>query len=80
MNKIRYCAKKPIEPEKVKYYEVTEDNVEQVRNNSLIIPYAPNRPLDIKVGDYIFIYERNYRKTLTHTPKSVFESYYKRIK
>lgn len=79
MNEIRYCAKKPKEFEKIKYYEVTEDNVEQVRNNSLIIPYAPNRALDIKVGDCIFIYERNYRKTLTHVPKSVFEAHYKRI-
>ena len=81
-NEIKYCVKTPKEPEKVKYYEVTEDNVKKVRNNSLIIPYAPNRPLDIKVGDCIFIYERawfNYRKTLTHVPKSVFEAHYKRI-
>ena len=78
-NEIKYCVKTPKEPEKVKYYEVTEDNVKKVRNNALIIPYAPNRPLDIKVGDCIFIYERNYRKVLTHVPKLIFNKYYSKI-
>ena len=58
--------------------EVTEENLYFLRNNPTILKYAPNRPLDIKIGDYIVIFQvtEDANPVTYHVPKKVFNMYY----
>jgi len=60
-----------------KYYKVTKENISDLRNNASILKYAPNRPRDYKIGDYIVIMKSpSTREINYHAPKKVFEENY----